>query len=85
MSLDDFRVEAFNVLKPEIPEVWFEDFGGNLDRLGNCWVAWTTTNEDFPETTTLTEQNFAAVLKLIEIRRGVDVIRVELPTPPEEE
>ncbi|OBT82717.1 hypothetical protein VE02_09089 [Pseudogymnoascus sp. 03VT05] len=40
-------------------------------------------NQSFPATTAITESNVAAVIQLLELRRGVDVLRGSLPKASE--
>ncbi|KFY52236.1 hypothetical protein V496_08581 [Pseudogymnoascus sp. VKM F-4515 (FW-2607)] len=83
MTLEDVQRTAYEAIRERVPQVYFDEFGGDMEKLGEVWVEWTTTNQSFPESTTITESNVAAVIKLLELRGGVDVLKGSLPSPPE--
>ncbi|KAL4879939.1 hypothetical protein BJY04DRAFT_219744 [Aspergillus karnatakaensis] len=85
MSLEAVQEAIYLAFKPQIPQIWFDEFGGDMGKMADIWVEWTSTNERFPQVTNLTETNVAAVLKLLELRRGVDVLSANLPNPPQPE
>lgn len=83
MTLEAVQRTAYEAIRDRIPQVYFDEFGGDMEHLGEVWVEWTTTNQSFPATTAITESNVAAVIQLLELRRGVDVIRGSLPQASE--
>ncbi|KFY19275.1 hypothetical protein V493_08045 [Pseudogymnoascus sp. VKM F-4281 (FW-2241)] len=83
MTLEAVQQTAYEAIRDQVPQVFFDEFGGDMEKLGEVWVEWTTTNQSFPTSTTLTESNVAAVIKLLELRRGVDVLKGSLPPTPE--
>ncbi|OBT51634.1 hypothetical protein VE04_07198 [Pseudogymnoascus sp. 24MN13] len=80
MTLEAVQRTAYEAIRDRIPQVYFDEFGGDMEQLGEVWVEWTTTNQSFPTTTAITESNVAAVIQLLELRRGVDVLRGSLPS-----
>ncbi|KAL2842574.1 hypothetical protein BJY01DRAFT_249060 [Aspergillus pseudoustus] len=85
MSLEEIQVAIYLAFKPNIPQIWQDDYGGEIGKMGDIWVDWTSPNEQFPRMTPLHDGNVSAVLQLLALRRGVDVLGVNLPTPPEQE
>lgn len=83
MTLDEVQRTAYEAIHEQVPRVFFDEFGGDMEKLGEVWVEWTTTNQSFPASTTLTESNVTAVIKLLELRRGVDVLKGSLPRSSE--
>ncbi|OBT72657.1 hypothetical protein VF21_08576 [Pseudogymnoascus sp. 05NY08] len=83
MTLEAVQRTAYKAIRDRIPQVFFDEFGGDMEKLGEVWIEWTTTNQSFPATTAITESNVDAVIQLLELRRGVDVLRGSLPTAPE--
>ncbi|KFY10183.1 hypothetical protein V491_07778 [Pseudogymnoascus sp. VKM F-3775] len=79
MTLEQVQQTAYEAIREQVPQIFFDEFGGDMEKLGEVWVEWTTTNQSFPATTALTETNVAAVVKLLELRRGVDVLKGSLP------
>ncbi|KFZ19138.1 hypothetical protein V501_00802 [Pseudogymnoascus sp. VKM F-4519 (FW-2642)] len=80
MTLEAVQRTAYEAIRDRIPQVYFDEFGGDMEQLGEVWVEWTTTNQSFPTTTAITESNVAAVIQLLELRRGADVLRGSLPS-----
>ncbi|KFY81532.1 hypothetical protein V500_11334 [Pseudogymnoascus sp. VKM F-4518 (FW-2643)] len=79
MTLEAVQRTAYEAIRERVPQVFFDEFDGDMEKLGEVWVEWTTTNQSFPASTTLTESNVTAVIKLLELRHGVDVLKGSLP------
>ncbi|OAF56854.1 hypothetical protein VC83_07078 [Pseudogymnoascus destructans] len=77
---------AFKLSSPNDNDLSMTEFLNNTStnlaatwKSWEIWVEWTTTNQSFPATTAITESNVAAVIQLLELRRGVDVLKGSLP------
>ncbi|OOQ90742.1 hypothetical protein PEBR_03500 [Penicillium brasilianum] len=82
--LADENIESFEVLaagfyqslRPNIPEFYLEQGERTITKM---WVEWNQGGANFlPTETEITEVNLRAVLRLLAVRRGVDMIRVWL-------
>ncbi|KFY36888.1 hypothetical protein V494_04942 [Pseudogymnoascus sp. VKM F-4513 (FW-928)] len=75
MDLQTVLQTTYEAIREQIPPAFIEQFGGDMEHLESVYVEWATSDQNFPRRTDVTESNVAAVIKLLEVRRGVDVLR----------
>ena len=82
--LADENIESFEILaasfyqslRPTIPEFYLEQGERTITKM---WVDWNQSGGNFlPMETEINDGNLRAVLRLLAVRRGVDMIRVWL-------
>jgi hypothetical protein len=75
-SFEALATSFYQSLRPNIPEFYLEQGERTITKM---WVEWNQGGGNFlPMETEITEVNLRAVLRLLAVRRGVDMIRVWL-------
>lgn len=75
-SFEQLAGSFYQSLRPKIPEFFLEQGERSITQM---WVEWDRGSGDFlPAETEIVEGNLGAVLRLLAVRRGVDMIRVWL-------
>lgn len=75
-SFEQLAAFFYQSLRPKIPEFYLEHGERTITQM---WVDWNQAGSDFlPLDTEITEGNLRAVLRILAVRRGVDMIRVWL-------
>jgi hypothetical protein len=75
-SLEELAVSFYQNIRPKIPEFYLEEGERTITKM---WVEWNQNGGDhLPTETEINEGNLRAVLRLLALRGGVDMIRVWL-------
>ncbi|KAH7136229.1 hypothetical protein EDB81DRAFT_724986 [Dactylonectria macrodidyma] len=75
-SFEHLAASFYSTLRPKIPEFFLEQGERTITQM---WVEWDRGSADLlPQETEIVEGNFRAVLRILALRRGVDMIRVWL-------
>lgn len=75
-SFEVLAASFYQTLRPVIPEFYLEQGERTITKM---WVEWNQAGGNFlPMETEINEGNLRAVLRLLAVRRGVDMIRVWL-------
>ncbi|KAK2809287.1 hypothetical protein FQN50_003929 [Emmonsiellopsis sp. PD_5] len=65
---------AWDLLSPEIPQIYMDE---GVNSFVGATVIWATDSHGvYPPVTTITENNFKAVVQLLTQRRGADVVQL---------
>jgi len=75
-SFEALATSFYQSLRPVIPEFYLEQGERTITKM---WVDWNQAGGNFlPMETEINQGNLRAVLRLLAVRRGVDMIRVWL-------
>lgn len=75
-SFEALAVSFYQSLRPNIPEFYLEQGERTITKM---WVDWNQSGGNFlPTETEINDENLRAILRLLALRGGVDMIRVWL-------